>query len=102
MFWSQVIAQIGFLKLKTVLQHHMVWGKFLYSNLQMSKAWYNCAIHIHSELCTGVRRYGCLPLRVFTVTGVYRYGVCRTGVCCFLQNYRIELAVATDQKNLWY
>ena len=33
----------------------MVRGKLLYSNLQISKAWYHCAIHIHSELCMGVR-----------------------------------------------
>ncbi len=34
----------------------MARGKLLYSNLQMGKPWYYCAIHIHYELCMGARR----------------------------------------------
>ena len=31
-------------------------ASLLHSNLQMSKPWYHCPIHIHSELCMGVHR----------------------------------------------
>ena len=47
------MLKFEFPRLKTQLLCHMVWGKLLYSNLQISKA---CTIHIHSELCMGVRR----------------------------------------------
>ncbi len=36
----------------TALLGHMVWGKLLYSDLQMGNP---CAAHIRSELCMGVR-----------------------------------------------
>ena len=46
-----------FLRLQRQLRCHMIWGKILYSNLQMSRPWYHCDIHIHSiQNCVWVSR----------------------------------------------
>ena len=51
---SQCNLTFEFLILQRQLPSQMVWGKPLYSKLNMSKPWYHCAIYNHSKLCRGV------------------------------------------------